>query len=46
VEEFMKKHPNWFMFDFHPIKFSKKISDEEQKIEKEMNEVMKKEKET
>jgi len=31
LEEFMKKHPPWFMFNFHPIKFSKKISDEEKK---------------
>ena len=40
VEEFMKKHLPWFMFDFHPIRFAKKISEEEEKIEKEMNEVM------
>ncbi len=46
VEEFMKKHPPWFMFDFHPIRSAKKLSEEEEKIEKEMNEVMKKETET
>jgi len=44
VEEFMKKNPPWFMFNFHPIRFAKKISEEEKKIEKEMNGVMKKEK--
>jgi len=46
VEVFMKKHPPWFMFDFHPIRFAKKIAEEEEKIEKEMNEVMRKETET
>jgi hypothetical protein len=43
VEEFMKKHPPWFIFDFHPVRSAKKISEEEKKIEKEMNEVMEKE---
>jgi len=43
VEEFMKKHPAWFMFDFHPIRSAKKLSEEEEKIEKEMSEVMGKE---
>jgi len=38
VEEFMKKHPPWFMFDLHPIRFAKKISEQEEKIEKEMGE--------
>jgi hypothetical protein len=33
VEEFMKKHPPWFMFDFHPIRSAKKLSEEEQKDE-------------
>ena len=37
VEEFMKKHPPWFMFDFHPIQFAKKLSEEEQKDEKEID---------
>ena len=37
VEEFMKKHPPWFMFDFHPIRFAKKLSEEEQKDEKELD---------
>jgi hypothetical protein len=35
VEEFMKKNPPWFMFDFHPIRSAKKLSEEEQKDEKE-----------
>lgn len=34
VEEFMKKHPPWFMFDFHPIHLAKKLSEEEQENEK------------
>jgi len=46
VEESMKKHPPWFMLDVHPIRHAKKISEEEEKIEKEMNEVMRKEVET
>ena len=37
VEEFMKKHPAWFMFDFHPIRFAKKLSEEEQKDEKKID---------
>jgi hypothetical protein len=45
VEKFMKKHPPWFVFDFHPIRFTKKLSEEEEKIEKEINEVMGEEKE-
>jgi len=40
VEEFMKKHPSWFMFDFHPIRSAKKLSEEEEKIEKEMKECL------
>jgi len=40
VEGSMRKHPPWFMFDIHPIRHAKKISEEEEKIEKEMNEVM------
>jgi len=35
VQEFLKKNPPWFMFDFHPIRFSKKLLEEEQKDEKE-----------
>jgi len=35
VEESMKKHPPWFMFDFHPIRFAKKVSEEEEEDEKE-----------
>jgi len=46
VEDLMKKHPPWFMLDVHPIRHAKKISEEEQKIEKEMNEVMGKGRET
>ena len=34
------------MLDVHPIRHAKKISEEEQKIEKEMNEVMGKGEET
>jgi hypothetical protein len=36
VEEFMKKNPPWFMLDIHPIRFAKKLSEEEQKEEKEI----------
>ena len=43
VEEFVKKHPPWFMMDVHPIRHAKKLSEEVEKIEKEMNEVMRKE---
>jgi hypothetical protein len=43
VEKFMKKHPPWFMFDFHPIRSARKLSEEEEKIKKEMSEVMGKE---
>jgi len=46
VEELMKKHPPWFMLEIHPIRHAKKISEEEEKIEKEINEVMRKEAET
>ena len=46
IEELMKRHPPWFMFDIHPIRHAKKISEEEEKIEKEMNEVIRKEAET
>ncbi len=35
VEEFMKKHPPWFMFNFHPIHMAKKLSEEEQKDDQE-----------
>ena len=35
IEEFLKRHPPWFMFDFHPIRFAKKLSEEEQEDEKE-----------
>jgi len=26
LEEFMKKHPPWFMFRFHPIRSAEKFS--------------------
>jgi len=35
VGEFMKKHPAWFIFDFHPIRFIKKSSDENEEETKE-----------
>jgi len=35
IERFFKNHPPWFMYDFHPIRFAKKLSEEEQKDEKE-----------
>ncbi len=35
TQEFMKKHPPWFTLGIHPIRFAKKISEEEQKEEKE-----------
>jgi len=35
IDELMKKHPPWFMFDFHPMRFVKKLSDEEQEEEEE-----------
>jgi hypothetical protein len=38
VEDLMKKHPSWFMFDFHPMRFAKKLSEEEQEDEKEIEE--------
>jgi len=34
VEQLMKRHPPWFMFDFHPIRSAKKLSEEEQEDEK------------
>jgi hypothetical protein len=40
VEGFMKKNPPWFMFDIHPIRHAKKVSEQEEKVEKEMNEEM------
>jgi len=40
VEELMKKHPLWFMLDFHPIRLTKKISEQEEKIGKEMREAL------
>jgi len=43
VEEFMKKNPPWFMFDFHPIRFAKKLSKEGEEIDEEMSGVMEKE---
>ena len=36
VQELMRKHPAWFMFDFHPIRFTKKLSGTEQNDEKEI----------
>jgi len=36
VQELMKKHPPSFMFDFHPIRFSKKVSEDEQEDQKEI----------
>jgi len=35
VQDLMKKHPPWFMFDFHPIRFAKKIWEEERGNEEE-----------
>jgi len=43
VEEFMKKNPPWFMFDFHPIRFAKKLSKEGEEIDEERSGVMEKE---
>jgi hypothetical protein len=34
IESLMKKHPSWLMFDFHPMRFAKKLSEEEQENEK------------
>jgi len=33
---FMKKHPPWFMLDIHPMRHAKKISEEEQEDEQEI----------
>jgi hypothetical protein len=35
VEDLMKKHPPWFIFDFHPIRFAKKLSGEGSEDERE-----------
>jgi len=43
VEDLMRKHPPWFMFAIHPIRSAKKLSEEEERIEKEMNEATDKE---
>lgn len=45
VVKFMKKHTPWFLFDFHPLRLAKKVSEKEEKIEKEMKEAMGKERE-
>jgi len=29
VEELMKKHPPWFILGIHPIRFAKKLSEEQ-----------------
>jgi len=34
VEELMKRHPPWFMFDTHPMRFAKKLSEGEQEEER------------
>jgi len=46
VGELMKKHPPWFIFDSHPVRSAKKISDEEEEIEKEMSKATGKEAQT
>jgi len=33
TEESVKKHLSWFMFDFHPMRFAKKLSEENQEDE-------------
>ena len=35
TQEFMKKHAPWFMFDIHPIRFAKKLSEEGSEDERE-----------
>ena len=35
AEQLMKKHPPWVIFDFHPIRSLKKLSEEEHEKEKE-----------
>jgi len=35
AEDLMKKHPSWFISDFHPIRFAKRPSEVERKEEKE-----------
>jgi len=32
----MKRHPSWFIFDFHPIRFAEKLSKEEQRDKKDI----------
>jgi len=44
IAEFMKRHPFPKIVGVHPIWTAKQISEEEQKIEKEMNQVMGEEK--
>jgi hypothetical protein len=44
IQEFMKRHPLPKELGVHPIWTAKRISEEEQKIAKEMNQVMGKEK--
>jgi len=36
VQDLMKKHPPWFTLDIHSIRFSKRLSEEEQKGENEV----------
>ena len=36
IEELMKKHPPRFSLDIHPMRFAKKLSEEEQRDEKEI----------
>jgi len=36
VQELMKKHRPWFIFDSCPVGFAKKLLNEKNKIEKEM----------
>jgi hypothetical protein len=31
----MRRHPPWFLFDFHPIRFAKRTLEEEQRDKKE-----------
>jgi len=40
IQEFMRRHPLPKILGVHPIWSARKIGEEDQKIEKEMNEVM------
>lgn len=36
IQDLMKKHPLPFVFDFHPIRFAKRLSESEEALEREL----------